>query len=80
MGNQSRGQKQRIHYSEGRVTQEITPLFRESIEAPENRFDFVTDAADPYQQHIFMTQNSEWKNITGLRIDPGASCSSGEEG
>jgi hypothetical protein len=27
-----------------------------------------------------MTQNSEWKNfITGLRIDPGVSCSSGDD-
>jgi len=34
----------------------------------------------PYQQHIFMTQNSEWKNIiTGLRIDPGVNCSSGDD-
>lgn len=34
----------------------------------------------PYQQHIYMTQNSEWKGIiTGLRIDPGVSCSSGND-
>lgn len=27
-----------------------------------------------------MTQHSEWKNIiTGLRIDPGVSCSSGDD-
>jgi murein DD-endopeptidase MepM/ murein hydrolase activator NlpD len=34
----------------------------------------------PYQQHIYMTQNSEWKGvITGLRIDPGVNCSSGDD-
>jgi hypothetical protein len=34
----------------------------------------------PYQQHIFMTQNSEWRNIiTGLRIDSGVSCSSRDD-
>lgn len=33
-----------------------------------------------YQQHIYMTQNSEWKGvITGLRIDPGVNCSSGND-
>lgn len=34
----------------------------------------------PYQQHIYMTQNSEWKGIiTGLRIDPGVYCSAGDD-
>lgn len=34
----------------------------------------------PYQQHIYMTQNSQWKDIiTGLRIDPGVNCSSGND-
>lgn len=41
---------------------------------------YFPTAQGPYQQHIFMTQNSEWKGIiTGLRIDPGVSCSSGDD-
>ena len=34
----------------------------------------------PYREHIYMNQNSEWKGIiTGLRIDPAVSCSSGDD-
>ncbi|MDQ3803561.1 MAG: M23 family metallopeptidase, partial [Acidobacteriota bacterium] len=34
----------------------------------------------PYREHIYMTQNGAWKDIiTGLRIDPAVSCSSGDD-
>lgn len=34
----------------------------------------------PYQAHIFMNQNPQWTGIiTGLRIDPAVSCSSGDD-
>lgn len=56
-------------------TTSTSPNWSESKSVP-----YSPTGQGPYQQHIFMTQNSEWKNIiTGLRIDPGVNCSSGDD-
>jgi hypothetical protein len=53
----------------------VSPSWSESKRVP-----YSPTGQGPYQQHIFMTQTVNGKtSLPGLRIDPGVSCSSGDD-